>query len=68
MGIFDDESPVRRSGPLVGEDLSLLSIEELEDRIGIFRREIERLQQTVAAKRKSRDAAHSVFSAPRKDD
>ncbi len=67
MGIFDEESPVRRTGPVVGEDLSLLSIEELEERIAIFRREIERLQQTVSAKRKSRDAAHSVFSVPQKD-
>ncbi|MYZ48122.1 DUF1192 domain-containing protein [Propylenella binzhouense] len=62
MGIFDEDSPPRRAAPSVGEDLSLLSIDEIEARIQLFRHEIERLQQAVAAKKKSRDAAHSVFN------
>jgi len=57
----DDHRPVRPLGPVLGEDLSLLSIEEIEERVDACRREIARLEQALAEKRASRAAADSVF-------
>jgi uncharacterized small protein (DUF1192 family) len=57
----DEHRPVRPLGPILGEDLSLLSIEEIEERIAACRREIERLEAALSDKRASRAAADSVF-------
>lgn len=56
-----DETPQKRSAPAAGDDLSLLSIDEIEARIALFRAEIERLQGELERKRRSRDAADAVF-------
>jgi uncharacterized small protein (DUF1192 family) len=45
----------------IGDDLALLSVEELEWRIGILRQEILRLEAAISSKRASRSAADSVF-------
>jgi uncharacterized small protein (DUF1192 family) len=47
----------------IGQDLSLLSVEELTDRIALLTGEVERLQQALTQKRASRDAANSVFKS-----
>jgi len=44
------------------QDLSLLSVEELTERIALMNAEIERLQQAAAKKRASKDAANSFSS------
>ena len=47
----------------IGQDLSMLSVEELSDRIALLRTEIDRLDQAMAKKRASRDAANSIFKS-----
>ncbi|SEP59758.1 Uncharacterized small protein, DUF1192 family [Faunimonas pinastri] len=62
MAAFDDEPPKpqsQASGP--GASLSTLSVFELEDRIRLYRAEIERMEREIQAKKQSRDAAESVF-------
>ncbi len=45
----------------IGQDLALLSVRELEERIVILREEIARLEDAIARKRSSLDVAQSVF-------
>lgn len=60
--MVDDEETVKaRSGIGTGEDLSNLSVEELERRIAAFRAEIVRHEAEVAAKQSSKHAAESFF-------
>jgi uncharacterized small protein (DUF1192 family) len=47
----------------IGQDLSLLSVEELTARIALLTSEIARLETAVASKRASRDAAASIFKS-----
>jgi uncharacterized small protein (DUF1192 family) len=61
MAIDDDNRPLKPPGPALGEDVSLLSIEEIEERIAACRREIERLETVLSEKRASLAAADSVF-------
>ena len=61
MALFDDEpKPVLRVHQ-IGQDLSLLSVGELEDRIGQLRGEIERLETEMKAKGMSKAAAEALF-------
>ncbi len=57
----DDDRPVRKPEVPIGDDLALLSVEELEWRIAILRQEILRLEAAISTKRASRSAADSVF-------
>jgi len=57
----DDDRPVKKPEVPIGDDLALLSVEELEWRIGVLRQEILRLEAAISAKRASRSAADSVF-------
>ena len=62
MSELDDEKPVKKSGDIVvGEDLSLLSVEELEERIAACETEIERVKNELTAKKSSLSAAHAIF-------
>jgi len=61
MAIEDDDKPKRKISHEIGQDLSLLSVEELNERVALLSAEIERLQAAVAKKRASKDAANSVF-------
>jgi uncharacterized small protein (DUF1192 family) len=61
MPIEDEEKPRKKVTHEIGQDLYLLSVEELTERIALLNSEIERLQQAAAKKRASRDAANSVF-------
>ena len=59
---FADEA--RREPPKghqLGQDLSDLSVAELDERIALLTAEIERLRRTREAKQASRSAAASVF-------
>ena len=47
----------------LGQDLSLLSFEDIEDRIAALAAEIERLKADAARKRASRDAANAFFKS-----
>jgi uncharacterized small protein (DUF1192 family) len=63
MAIEDDDKPRKKVTHEIGQDLSLLSVEELAERIALMTSEIERLQATMTKKRASRDAANSVFKS-----
>jgi uncharacterized small protein (DUF1192 family) len=57
----DDERKVLKPSLQIGEDLALLSVEELSKRIIILESEIERYKSAIGEKQKSFQAAHSVF-------
>lgn len=59
--IFSGGKTARPSGHEVGSDLSSLSETEIEERIGLFTGEIERLKQALSRKRASREAAEGFF-------
>ncbi|KJX86537.1 hypothetical protein SY94_3734 [Agrobacterium tumefaciens] len=44
MSLFDDDRPQKPRGHEIGSDLSLLSVDELSDRIELLRAEIARLE------------------------
>jgi uncharacterized small protein (DUF1192 family) len=57
----EDAAPKKKVVHEVGQELALLSVDELADRIALLRAEIERLEAAMAAKRASLDAANSFF-------
>jgi uncharacterized small protein (DUF1192 family) len=61
MMMDEDDKPRRKVSHDIGQDLSLLSVDELEARIALLTGEIERLESAVAGKRASRDAADRFF-------
>jgi uncharacterized small protein (DUF1192 family) len=61
MSFLDDDRPRKKPSPQPGENLSELSIDELKERIALYRSEIERLEQDIAAKEKFRTSADSIF-------
>jgi uncharacterized small protein (DUF1192 family) len=63
MPIEDDNRPRKKISHEIGQDLSLLSVEELTERIALLTAEIERLQTATAKKRASKDAASSIFKS-----
>jgi uncharacterized small protein (DUF1192 family) len=63
MAIEDDDKPRKKISHEIGQDLSLLSLEELNERILLLTSEIERLQAAAIKKRASKDAANSFFKS-----
>jgi uncharacterized small protein (DUF1192 family) len=63
MAIEDDDRPRKKVTHEIGQDLSLLSVEELTERIALLNAEIERLQAAMAKKRASKDAANNFFKS-----
>ncbi|MGT2435846.1 DUF1192 domain-containing protein [Bradyrhizobium betae] len=63
MGTEDDDRPRRKISHDIGQDLSLLSVEELTERVTLLKAEIARLEEAATRKRASRDAANSVFKS-----
>ncbi|MBN9219125.1 MAG: DUF1192 domain-containing protein [Mesorhizobium sp.] len=61
MAIFDDEPRKKPRPHEIGQDLSLLSADELSERIGILREEIERLEAELKAKSSTKSAAEALF-------
>jgi uncharacterized small protein (DUF1192 family) len=57
----DDDRPRKKVSHEIGQDLSLLSVAELDERIALLLSEIERLQVAVTKRTASKDAAHSFF-------
>lgn len=60
MDSEEDRKP-KKPEVLIGEDLAAISVAELERRIEILSSEIERLKAAIAEKKKSLQAANSVF-------
>jgi uncharacterized small protein (DUF1192 family) len=63
MATEDDDRPKKKVTHEIGQDLSLLSVEELGERIALLTSEIERLQTAATKKRASRDAADRFFKS-----
>ncbi len=59
--IDDDDKPKKKIVHEIGQDLSLLSVEELAARIQLMQDEISRLEADIASKRASRSAADQFF-------
>jgi uncharacterized small protein (DUF1192 family) len=57
----DDERKVQKPSLQIGEELALLSVEELSRRVMILESEIERHRSAIAEKQKSLQTAQSVF-------
>jgi uncharacterized small protein (DUF1192 family) len=61
MAAEDDDKPRKKITHEIGQDLYLLSVEELSERIALLTGEIDRLKEAMAKKRSSKDAAASFF-------
>lgn len=59
--IDDDDRPKKKVAHEIGQDLSLLSVEELGSRVQLMRDEIARLEADMAQKRAKRSAADAFF-------
>ena len=57
----DDDRPKKKITHEIGQDLSLLSIKELQERIVLLNEEIARLQAAIASKQGSRSVADQFF-------
>jgi uncharacterized small protein (DUF1192 family) len=63
MASEDEDRQRKAVAHEIGQDLSLLSVEELAARITLLRGEIDRLEAAAAKKRASRDVANSIFKS-----
>ena len=57
----DDDRPKKKIVHEIGQELALLSIRELEERIVLLNKEIGRLQAAIASKQGSRSVADQFF-------
>ncbi|MGC4026133.1 MAG: DUF1192 domain-containing protein [Mesorhizobium sp.] len=63
MALFDDEPrPVAKTHQ-IGQDLSLLSVGELQERIAQLQKEIARLETELKAKGATKAAAEALFKS-----
>jgi uncharacterized small protein (DUF1192 family) len=62
MPAFDDEDrPKKKLVHEIGQDLTLLSVGELNERIGLLKGEIARLEGDIKSKQASKSAADLFF-------
>jgi uncharacterized small protein (DUF1192 family) len=57
----DDDRPKKKVTHEIGQDLTLLSVPELSERIALLQAEIARLEADMARKRAVKSAADSFF-------
>jgi uncharacterized small protein (DUF1192 family) len=63
MAAEDDDKPRKKITHEIGQDLYLLSVEELAERIALMTSEIGRLKEAMVKKRASKSAADSFFKS-----
>lgn len=61
MMMDDDAPPKRKLAHEIGQDLALLSVEELRERIGLLQQEIARLEAALSQKQASLSTAAQFF-------
>lgn len=61
MKMDDDDRPKKKIAHEIGADLSLVSVEELRERVDLLKQEIARLEADIARKQASKSAADSFF-------
>jgi len=61
VAIDPDELPKKKVTHEMGQELSLLSISELTDRIALLKEEIARLEAEMSRKRATKSAADTFF-------
>jgi uncharacterized small protein (DUF1192 family) len=59
--IDDDDRPKKKISHEIGQELALLSVEELRERVALLKSEIARLEAVMANKHASRSAAEGFF-------
>jgi uncharacterized small protein (DUF1192 family) len=59
--IDDDDKPKKKVTHEIGQDLTLLSVEELGARVQLLRDEIQRIEADMTQKRASRATADQFF-------
>ncbi len=57
----DDDRPKKKISHELGQDLTLLSVQELRDRIELLTSEIARLESDIKGKQASRSVAEGIF-------
>jgi len=57
----EDDRPKKKLVHEIGQDLALLSVEEINDRILLLNDEVARLRDALTKKRASRSAADQFF-------
>ena len=57
----DDDRPKKKIVHEIGQDLALLSVNELRERIALLKDEIARLEASIASKQASRSVADTFF-------
>jgi uncharacterized small protein (DUF1192 family) len=57
----EDDRPKKKIAHEIGQELALLSVKELQERMTLLREEIARLEAAVAAKQASRNVADQFF-------
>jgi uncharacterized small protein (DUF1192 family) len=57
----DDDRPKKKIVHEIGQDLALLSVGELNERIALLKEEIARLNADISRKQASRNLADGVF-------
>jgi len=60
--IEEDDRPQKKITHEIGQELALLSVKELEERIVLLREEIARLEASIAGKQTSRSVANQFFN------
>ena len=59
----DDDRPKKKIAHEIGADLSLISVEELRERVALLKEEIARLEADMARKQASKSAAATFFKS-----
>ena len=57
----EDDRPKKKLAHEIGQDLTLLSVKELDERVALMREEIARLEADKAKKQAQRSAADQFF-------
>ena len=65
--IDDDDRPKKKIVHEIGQDLALLSVKELQERIALLKEEIARLEADIASKQASRNLPISSSRNRRRD-